>query len=262
MKNVYHEKSVSSAGKTSWLMVIIMFTVMTSLASLTFGIIQDVLKLDPMIIQITQFGPTIGVFIILLIWRSHFEILPIISGLYPSFSKPLSLLLLITSIIFLCCIIFSFLIGNPINFVNPFNLHQSFLLILIAQLMGAFAEEVGWRGFLQPYLEKKLSVIHAGIIVGLLWGLWHINIFSYGILYTLSFLISAVAMSIILAIMLNSMEKGKIFSAGVFHCMINIGMLLMLRQEEGILVDQIIFTSSCSLLAVIAILMHHGKIKN
>jgi len=44
---------------------------------------------------------------------------------------------------------------------------------LWTSIQGATGEQSGWRGFLQPHLEKKHSVIKASVIVGLVWGFWH-----------------------------------------------------------------------------------------
>lgn len=35
------------------------------------------------------------------------------------------------------------------------------------------AEEPGWRGYLQPRLERRLGPLGASIVVGLTWGAWH-----------------------------------------------------------------------------------------
>lgn len=35
-------------------------------------------------------------------------------------------------------------------------------------------EEIGWRGLLQPELEKKMSQFIATLTVGIIWSLWHI----------------------------------------------------------------------------------------
>jgi len=40
-------------------------------------------------------------------------------------------------------------------------------------LQGATGEQSGWRGFLQPHMEKKFSVIKSSVIVGIVAGFWH-----------------------------------------------------------------------------------------
>jgi membrane protease YdiL (CAAX protease family) len=39
---------------------------------------------------------------------------------------------------------------------------------------GAVGEEIGWRGFLQPLLRKLLGSLWACVIVGVIWGTWHL----------------------------------------------------------------------------------------
>ena len=41
-------------------------------------------------------------------------------------------------------------------------------------LMGGFVEELGWTGFAIPRLRKRHSVLTTGLIVGVLWGAWHL----------------------------------------------------------------------------------------
>jgi len=51
-----------------------------------------------------------------------------------------------------------------------------------AGLLGGFLEELGWTGFAIPEFRKARSVLATGLIVGCLWGAWHIlmNIWSSG----------------------------------------------------------------------------------
>ncbi len=56
-------------------------------------------------------------------------------------------------------------LGNP-----PYY----FLLLFPLMILGGGLEEVGWRGFLQPLLEKKLSFVLTSLIIGVVWGLWHL----------------------------------------------------------------------------------------
>ncbi len=39
-------------------------------------------------------------------------------------------------------------------------------------------EEIGWVGFATPELRKRSGVLATGLIMGVLWGLWHFPIFS------------------------------------------------------------------------------------
>lgn len=53
-----------------------------------------------------------------------------------------------------------------------------YLLIIALPIMiiGGGVEEIGWRGFLQPALERKFSFPIATIIVSVIWYVWHLPI--------------------------------------------------------------------------------------
>lgn len=41
-------------------------------------------------------------------------------------------------------------------------------------IFGGFIEEFGWTGFVIPELRKKYGIFATGLIVGILWGIWHV----------------------------------------------------------------------------------------
>ncbi|NSW76539.1 MAG: CPBP family intramembrane metalloprotease [Candidatus Atribacteria bacterium] len=45
---------------------------------------------------------------------------------------------------------------------------------ILIGIAGGFVEELGWTGFVIPRLLKKQSIMSTGVIVGILWGLWHL----------------------------------------------------------------------------------------
>ena len=47
-------------------------------------------------------------------------------------------------------------------------------------LGGPLFEEFGWRGFLQPHLQKVLPPWVAAICVGIMWAAWHLPLFLAG----------------------------------------------------------------------------------
>lgn len=42
-----------------------------------------------------------------------------------------------------------------------------------AIIAGSLGEEIGWRGFAQPALQRHFSIFWASIIVGFIWATWH-----------------------------------------------------------------------------------------
>jgi membrane protease YdiL (CAAX protease family) len=40
-------------------------------------------------------------------------------------------------------------------------------------LTGPWGEELGWRGYMQPTLQKRLGALGASLVVGTVWSLWH-----------------------------------------------------------------------------------------
>lgn len=41
-------------------------------------------------------------------------------------------------------------------------------------IAGSLGEEIGWRGFAQPFLQQRYSVFWASVIIGVLWATWHL----------------------------------------------------------------------------------------
>lgn len=44
----------------------------------------------------------------------------------------------------------------------------------IVALSGGFFEELGWTGFATPVLRRRYSPLTTGLIIGVMWGLWHV----------------------------------------------------------------------------------------
>jgi membrane protease YdiL (CAAX protease family) len=47
-------------------------------------------------------------------------------------------------------------------------------MALIWPVMAALGEEIGWRGVLLPQLEAGLGLVPAALVIGVVWGVWHL----------------------------------------------------------------------------------------
>ena len=57
----------------------------------------------------------------------------------------------------------------------------SFIPFLIFSALSAAGEELGWRGFAYPVLEKVFGPVKAVLIIGFIWALWHLPLILGGL---------------------------------------------------------------------------------
>jgi membrane protease YdiL (CAAX protease family) len=102
---------------------------------------------------------------------------------------------------------------------------------LLCATAGPF-EELGWRGFALPLLQRRHSGLRAAIILGLIWGLWHvpglvvsgaINRGMEGALLLVAarVIVGCVAGSVIMTVIYNA-TGGSVPVAFFFHWMGNL----------------------------------------
>jgi CAAX protease family protein len=93
-------------------------------------------------------------------------------------------------------------------FVSPIFSRGSFLAGIGFGIPAGFLEEIGWTGYAFPKMRKKLSPLTAGILLGLLWGLWHLPVIDflgtatphgrYLVVYFLTFIGAMAAMRVLI----------------------------------------------------------------
>lgn len=119
----------------------------------------------------------------------------------------------------------SVLKGNLFTESFPFASFQSLALALaFAAIMGP-VEEFGWRGLALPLLQRKFAPIWAGLILGVIWGFWHLPAFllsgtPQGAWSFTPFFAGSIAVSIIVTPLFNA-SRGSTLLPALFHFQLN-----------------------------------------
>jgi hypothetical protein len=110
---------------------------------------------------------------------------------------------------------------GTINDPFPFSPWTQVLPALALALFLGPIEEFGWRGLALPLLQRRYAPFWAGLILGVIWALWHIPSFlmsgtpqsawSFG-----PYFAGVVALSIILTPLFN-VSRGSLLIAVLFH---------------------------------------------
>lgn len=129
--------------------------------------------------------------------------------------------LLLTGVIALIAIGIHMALGGT-NKVGELLTFQSLLPSLLFQIFFfLLTEETAWRGFALPRLQAKYNALNSSLILGILWGLWHLPlVFIPGSFQSsvpfIGFILSAIATSIMMTWIFNN-SRGSVLLAAIFH---------------------------------------------
>lgn len=107
--------------------------------------------------------------------------------------------------------------GDPPHFASL----SGWLVAALLMAIKGPVEELGWRGVALPLLQRRFTPFSAAILLGLIWGLWHLPAFllggtPQGAWSFLPFLVGAVALSLIVTPMFNA-SRGSLLLPVLFH---------------------------------------------
>jgi len=147
---------------------------------LTFGLrfLQHFLHIDYKIVSMPQLAPTFAYIITVIIFKDLFISINI------RINKMIILKTFLALIIPLFMSFIIFIISKLFKMDSKIDTSWLSLVgILFGKFISATGEEIGWRGFFQPSLDKKYPKIISSVIVGIIWGLWHTNNYNFGLLF-------------------------------------------------------------------------------
>ncbi|MFG2330931.1 CPBP family intramembrane glutamic endopeptidase [Streptomyces sp. NPDC048604] len=247
------------------------FLVVAFVAAGLLGAVQPATGIPPEVVQLTQFGPAAGVLAVALLRPSRIRrrlagalrgaadeqpgapadgpgAADDAPGKRPA-RAAWRLLLSAPLIIALSAGAYGGLHGSAVV-TDPRSLAHPFALVVVAQFVGACGEEIGWRCLLQPLLRGRFGPLTASVLVGAVWGVWHVGVFAQAPAYAAGFLVATVSMSVVLGLALERIRSGRLLLAGGFHALVNLGMLLFMDEESGTVAPMLLFAGACLIVAV------------
>lgn len=108
---------------------------------------------------------------------------------------------------------------------QPWIIIPAFFYILF--FGGPVAEEFGWRGYALDRLQKQYNALLSSIILGIIWGLWHLPLFFmkgqeiYQNVPILGFIFGTILLSILFTWIYNNTGR-SILAVILFHTMGNL----------------------------------------
>jgi membrane protease YdiL (CAAX protease family) len=111
--------------------------------------------------------------------------------------------------------------GLSLSELFPVSSLGVYLVSLLLFAIKGPVEEIGWRGFALPMLQRKMSPFFAAIIVGIVWGFWHLPAFflsgvPQGAWSFMPFFVGTIALSIFATGLFNA-SRGSILLPALLH---------------------------------------------
>jgi membrane protease YdiL (CAAX protease family) len=111
--------------------------------------------------------------------------------------------------------------GGPVLAPLPPEGAGPVLGLMVMMLFLGPVEELGWRGIAQPILQRFVAPLWAGVIIGAIWGLWHLPAFYLaGVVFAewsfLPFFIGNVTLAVLVTPIFNA-SRGSLLWPMLFH---------------------------------------------
>lgn len=113
--------------------------------------------------------------------------------------------------------------SNPLKETG--NLTQLLWQLFYVLITGPLCEELGWRGYALPRLLDRFSPFTSSLILGVIWGVWHLPSFFVGGMVQkgmslLIFVLYTPCLSVLMTWVFQH-TRGSVLSAVMIHFMVN-----------------------------------------
>ncbi|OOY07791.1 CPBP family intramembrane glutamic endopeptidase [Thioclava sp. F36-7] len=111
--------------------------------------------------------------------------------------------------------------GGPLLAPKPPEGVDAMVSLMFMMLLLGPIEEFGWRGVAQPLLQRHIAPFWAGVLIGAIWGVWHLPAFYLaGVVFAqwsfLPFFIGNITLAVLVTPIFNA-ARGSLLLPMLFH---------------------------------------------
>jgi CAAX protease family protein len=118
------------------------------------------------------------------------------------------------------------------------------VMVVLMPWNGPVGEEFGWRGFLQPKLQSKFGPLYASLLIGTIWGFWHLPSFfaplgvisslvsTLGFVFMIPYILGTIANSIFMTWLYNKTNASALIAGIVWHAAIDFWAPILLSDSS------------------------------
>jgi uncharacterized protein len=128
----------------------------------------------------------------------------------------------------------SILMGGDLPVVNQTIFGVLFLFAFHIFPGSALGEELGWRGFALPRMQARHNALKSSLIIGILWGSWHLPLWltgteSHPIRLFVPFVVAVIASSVIYTWLYNN-TGGSLLIIVLYHAANNLPLTVLFER--------------------------------
>lgn len=125
---------------------------------------------------LATWGPAIAAFILVLAYGGLVGVRAFLSRLLRWRASPIWVVFVLIGLP-LVFVAGSLIKGGPVLAPLPPEGANPMIAVMFMMLFLGPIEEFGWRGVAQPLLQRHVAPIWAGVVIGTVWGFWHLPAF-------------------------------------------------------------------------------------
>ncbi|MDI9903028.1 CPBP family intramembrane metalloprotease [Rhodococcus sp. IEGM 1409] len=210
---------------------LITFLMVSSLVSPILEFVQASCSLNSDALRLTQFSTLFGAAVVLVGWRGR---LP-----FPAITRSSVFVSAFVTTTAMICVLAGIAVLDRLTDSRWVPIDVSALpmstvvLGVVALGVGAGAEEIGWRGIVQPLLESRIGPVRAMIVTGAVFGLGHVYVLASGVAVYVLFVVAAMGLSIIFGALTTGLSLGhRTLVATVAHWVLNLGLIVFFSDGD------------------------------